>query len=540
MSKRKYRAYDPSQPIETPDDLREWLPDDHLVFLVADIVGSLDLSAITSDYERGDGRGQPPYHPVMMTKLLVYAYCQGVTSSRQIMRKTYEDVAFRIISADQHPDFRTISDFRERHLEALGEVFVQTVRLAQRMGLVRLEHVAQDGSKILANASKHKAMSYERMQEAEERLSSEIERIMEAARAIDEAEDAAYGPGHTGDELPESLAVEVEFREKRLAVIRAAKASLEEEARAEAEAIRAADQAERERREREGEPKKPGRPPNPPQEPGPKAQRNFTDPDSRIMKSSNQGFAQCYNGQAAVDDLVQIIVGQSLTNQANDSGQLIPMVEQVEHNTGQKPRQWSADAGYWGSDDVRVLEQAGTDVYIAPERQKHTTTSDTHLAAALSAVGDEPHAAAIGAEPVDGSTPSAATPEGMRAKLSTPEGRATYGKRMETAEPVFGQIKEGRNLRRFRLRGQPKVQGEWALWCATHNILKIARAVAADGATRARFEALKASAGHTSRAIASHVHALVPQTPRWATSCFLARAHDALPGPPRYLNQTCS
>ena len=243
MAKRVFRPYDPDRPLPLPPDLRHWLPADHTVYLLSDIVDQLDLTPITSVYDQGDGGGNPPYHPVMLIKLLFYAYSQGVVSSRVIAAKTYEDVAFRVLTADQHPDFRTISDFRERHLQALLPLFQEVVRLAGRLGLAKLEHVAQDGSKILANASKHRAMSYARMKQAEERLGREIEALLEAARRADAAEDAQYGPDRTGDELPVDLGGEVARRACRLATIRAGKEALEQEARAEAEAIRAADAA---------------------------------------------------------------------------------------------------------------------------------------------------------------------------------------------------------------------------------------------------------------------------------------------------------
>jgi len=220
MAQRVTRPYEPGRPLPLPADLRAWLPEDHTVYLLSDIIDQLDLSPITAVYDQGDGGGNPPYHPVLLTKLLCYAYCQGVVSSRVIAARTYEDVAFRVLTVDQHPNFRTISDFRERHLAALGDLFQQTVRLAGRLGLVKLEHVAQDGTKILANASKHRAMSYARMRQAETRLGEEIGALMAAARAADAREDAQYGPERTGDELPVDLGGEVARRERRLATIR--------------------------------------------------------------------------------------------------------------------------------------------------------------------------------------------------------------------------------------------------------------------------------------------------------------------------------
>src|SRR5215212_6921116 len=356
MATRAFRPYEPDRPLPLPPDLRHWLPADHLVYLLGDIVDQLDLSPLLSVYEQGDGGGNPPYHPVLLTKLLLYAYCQGVVRSRQIARKTYEDVAFRVLTADQHPDFRTVSDFRERHLPALSELFGQVVRLAGRLGLVQLEHVAQDGSKILANASKHHAMSYGRMQQAEARLSSEIQVLLAAAQRADAAEDAAHGPERAGDELPPELSGEITRRERRLATIRAAKAALETEAQAEAEAVRAADAAERQRRAAAGEPKKPGKVPTPKEDPAEDAQRNFTDPDSRIMKNADQAFVQAYNGQAAVDaGGHQIIVGCLLSNQSADAPHLAPMVAQVQATTGQMPREWSGDAGFFSADNVATI-----------------------------------------------------------------------------------------------------------------------------------------------------------------------------------------
>lgn len=472
MAKRVTRAYEPGRPLPLPADLRAWLPADHTVYLLSDIVDQLDLTPITGVYDRGDGGGNPPYHPVLLTKLLFYAYCQGVVSSRVIAAKTYEDVAFRVLTVDQHPNFRTISDFRERHLAALGDLFGQTVRLAGRLGLVQLEHVAQDGTKILANASKHRAMSYARLQQAEARLSAEIGALLAAAQAADAQEDAQYGPQHSGDELPVDLAGEVARRERRLATIRVAKAALEQEARAAAEAILEADQAERQRRAEAGEAKKPGRPPEPAEWPKDTAQRNFTDPESRIMKNSDQAFVQAYNGQTAVDASSQIIVGCALTNQSADAPHLAPLLAQVMTNTGSTPTEWSSDAGYFSSDNVAVLEQTGVAAFIPPGRQAHATQPPPPgVAAVLEAAGlPTPEAQE---EP----SPTGSVQAAMRAKLATPAGRAAYAKRKQTVEPVFGQIKECRGLRRFLLRGLRKVTGEWTLWCLTHNLRKLVQAL---------------------------------------------------------------
>jgi transposase len=476
MAKKKFRPYDPQARVELPGDLRQYLPLDHPVFLIEDVVASLDLTPITSVYEQGDGRGQPPYHPVLLTKLLLHAYCEGETSSRVIMRKTYEDIGYRVLCVDQHPDFRTISDFRERHLGAFVVLLTDTVRLAKALGQVRLEHVAQDGSKILANASKHKAMSYERLVQTEARLGQEIAAILEQARATDAAEDARYGRDRSGDEGPAALAREVAFRQARQARIRAAKAALEARAAAEAAAQAPVDPAQRQPPQLL-EPTPPPAVAAPaavasppaltlvPQTPAaapvteasappavvvdPKAQYNFTDPESRIMPSKD-GFVEAYNGQAVVDRYRQMIVACDVTDECTDPRQLVPLLDQVRQNVGRLPEQYSADTGYWSEENVATLEQRGIDPYIPPpqpRRRKDGTRS---------------------------SSPPTPAKARMQEKLATPAGKRTYSLRKETVEPVFGQFKEGRGLRRFRLRGLAKVRGEWALWCVTHNLRKLA------------------------------------------------------------------
>lgn len=475
MAKRVFRLYDPHQPLALPPDLRQWLPPDHTIYLLSDIVDALDLTPITAVYHQGDGGGNPPYHPVLLTKLLFYAYSQGVVSSRKIALKTYEDLAFRVLTVDQHPDFRTISDFRERHLAALGPLFEQVVRLAGRLGLVKLEHVAQDGTKVLANASKHRAMSYARMQQAAERLGQEIAALLEAGRQADAAEDAQYGPERSGDEVPVDLRGEVARREKRLATIRVAKEALEQEAQREAAAIRAADAAERQRRAEAGEPKKPGRPPDPPGIPKDDAQRNFTDPESRIMKNADKAFVQAYNAQAAVDaGGHQIIVGCAVTNQAADAPHLEPMVAQVQAVTGATPQEWSGDTGFFSAHNLEVLEQAGIEAFIPPQRQPHRRQPPPEgVAAVLEQAGLGPPDAV---EPAPAEAEAGAAAQ-MRAKLQTETGRRAYAQRKQTVEPVFGQLKERRGLRRFLLRGLDKVNGEWTLWCLTHNVGKILQAL---------------------------------------------------------------
>jgi hypothetical protein len=388
----------------------------------------------------------------MMVKLLLYGYCIGTASSRKIERATYRDVAFRVLAGDQHPDHDSIAEFRKRHLGALAEVFVQVLRLCQAAGLVTLGHVALDGTKMKANASKHKAMSYGRMEETERRLEAEVHALLEQAQQVDAAEDAQYGPGRRGDELPAELA----RRESRLTKIRAAKAALEQEAKAqaahEAEAARAKLAA---REHRVGSAKgKPAQVPDPDQaRPAPTAQRNFTDPESRIMvDGATKEFVQGYNAQAAVDSQAQVIVACGVTQAAADVGQFVPMLDQVAAHLGHLPAQVTADAGYFSEANLTAPQFAAIDFYVPPDRHPHGRDA----AAGRSRRG--PFSAA------------------MRTKLQTAAGRAVYARRKTIPEPVFGQIKQGRGFRRFWLRGVGKVRGEWGLICLTHNLLKLFRA----------------------------------------------------------------
>jgi len=450
---KTFRPYDLDQRLLLPPDLREWLPDGHLALFLSDVVDELDLTAIARAYEQGDGRGQPPYHPALMVKLLLYAYCTGRPSSRKIERATYDDVAFRVLAADQHPDHDSIAEFRKRHLDALAGLFVQVLRLCQAAGLVTLGHVALDGTKVQANASKHKAMSYARMSEAEQRLAQEVAELLGQAEAVDAAEDAQHGRGRRGDDLPADLA----RRESRLVRIRAAKAVLEQEARAAAAQQAAAAQVKLAAREqRVGSAKgKPATVPDPAQaQPTPTAQYNFTDPDSRIMKDgATKSFVQAYNAQAAVDGHAQVIVACAVTQAAPDVGQFVPMLERVQANVGRAPAVVTADAGYFSEANLTAPAVAAVALYVPPDRQKH----------------DQP----TGSPTAPRHSPLA---EAMRDKLRTPEGRAAYARRKAIVEPVFGQTKEVRGFRRFRLRGVRKVTREWALICLTHNLLKLFRA----------------------------------------------------------------
>src|SRR5271157_3039200 len=331
-----FRSADVNQALLLPPSLHDWLPEKHLARFLVDVVDALDIGAIYESYEEKDGRGQAAYDPTMMMRVLLYGYCIGSYSSRKIEAKTYEDIAFRYLAADEHPDHSTLAEFRKRHLEALAGLFCQALQLCEKAGLVKLGHVAIDGSKIQGNASKHKAMSYERMSEAEKKLQAEVEALLRRAEAVDAAEDEQYGKDQAGDELPAELA----RRESRLAKIRAAKAELEAEARQKAEEKQAAAEVQIEQRRE--------------QVPDPKAQRNFTDPESRIMPDgSHKGsFVQGYNAQLAVDGKAQVIVAAEVTQQSNDQQQLVPMLEQVKQNVGAQPQAVSADAGYWNGKQV--------------------------------------------------------------------------------------------------------------------------------------------------------------------------------------------
>jgi len=432
MSKT-YRAYQPEQRLLLPPDLRDWLSESHLAYFVSDLVDQLDLSEIYEVYEK-DARGQPPYDPRLMTKLLVYGYCVGVCSARKIEQRVMEDVAFRVLAAGNAPDFRTIADFRKNHRKALERFFEQVLRMALEVGAVKVGRVVLDGSKVKANASKHKAMSYDRVEEQKKAIRKQVRELLWQAAEADAAEDRRYGKNRRGEELPEEL----QRHETRLKRIREAKRALEARAREKAEA--------------RGKPTEEGKPEA-------KDQYNFTDPESRIMKSSSEGFVQGYNAQIAVEPQLQLIVGQAVTQQANDKEQVKPMVEAIEAQSGQRPAEILADNGYCSEKNLEYLESAKKperkiEAYIAAGRQKH---------------GEREVAPR-------GPLPKGATRvERMRRKLQTQAGAAIYAARKAIVEPVFGQIKQVRGFRRFSLRNLEKVKAEWAFVCATHNILKLYR-----------------------------------------------------------------
>jgi transposase len=446
-----FRPYSPEQLLLLPPDMARWLPEDHLAYFIRDVGRQLDLSGIYGSYDGTQG-GNPAYDPGMMTTLLIYAYCVGVVSSRKIERATYESIPFRVLTADQHPDHDTIAEFRRRHLEALAALFVQVLRLCRKAGLVKLGHVSLDGTKVRANASKHKAMSYGRMEKSVVELEGEVKRLLAEAEGTDTAEDNRYGRGRQDEALPEEL----RFKQSRLAKIKEAKEALEQEAREGAEAQRLEQAKKREDRDASGDHR--GRPPKVPSErPEGKAQRNFTDPDSRIMKDgATKAFEQCYNCQAAVDGDSQVIVATRVSQETNDKKELKPVVETLKKNLdGAKPKQLTTDNGYFSENNVTYLAEEQIDGYLATGRIKH---------------GDQLPVAPRGRIPKE-----ASIKERMARKLRTVKGRAIYAKRKEVSEPVFGQIKHVRGFRQFLLRGVDKVCGEWDLICLGHNVLKLFR-----------------------------------------------------------------
>lgn len=422
----------------------DWLPQDHLARFILDVVDELDLSAIVAKYEREE-RGYPPHHPKMMVALLLYAYSVGAPSSRKIEKRCHEDIGFRVIAANTAPDHSRISDFRRRHLEELSSLFVQVLRMCQKAGLVKLGHVALDGTKIKANASKHKAMSYERMKKEEAKLREKVSALLAEAEAVDADEDARYGKDRRGDELPAELA----RAEGRREVIRKALRELKQEAKAQAAETPSDDDDEpptaggselpkhRIPTERDGTPKA-------------KAQRNFTDGDSRIMKTGD-GFIQGYNAQCVVDGAAQVIVAQAVTNQPPDAEHFIPMLEQAMQNCGERPRATSADAGYCSERNIEWALNQGLGPHIATGRTKADAEPPT----------------------VRGRPPMTQTlKQAMARLLVTKSGKKVYSRRKVIAEPPFGQIKN-RGFRQFLLRGIGKVSGEWSLITTSHNLLKL-------------------------------------------------------------------
>lgn len=453
-NRAKFKSYSPDQLFLLPPDMKDWLREDDLIYFIMDVVGSLDLDRIYRSYDGSSG-GQPPYDPEMMVSLLLYAYCVGIVSSRKIEQATWHSVPFRVLAGNRHPDHDTIAEFRKRHLKALGGLFVEVLRLCQKAGLVKLGHVSLDGTKVKANASKRKAMSYGRMEKRAADLRKDVDRLLALAEKADDKEDAVYGKGKRGDELPEDL----RFKQSRLKRIEEAKRALEEEARAEATAKQA--EYEVKKKAYDDNPGRRGRPPKVPSEeadkPDPKKQRNFTDSDSKLMPvEGGRYFVQGYNCQAAVDEKAQVIVASGVTQETNDKRQLESVLAKLKSNTdGVKPKRLSADSGYSSGSNCETLESEGIDAYIATDKQKHSDKSPA---------------------PPRGRIPkNATTIQRMARKLQTIKGKGIYSKRKHIVEPVFGQIKEARGFRRFSFRGFDHCQDEWDLVCLTHNLLKLFR-----------------------------------------------------------------
>ena len=436
-----FRPYAPDQMLLLPADMREWLPEGHLAHHVSDLVDGLDLTAFYASYE-GDGRRNAPYEPRMMVKVLLYAYATGVFSSRGVARKLEEDVAFRVLGAGNFPQHRTLCEFRRRHLADFKELFVEVVRLARALGLARFGKLSIDGTKVRANASKRKAMSYGRMAEAERRLTGEIEALLAQAGETDVAEDARLGADVRGDELP----AELRRREDRLAAIRAAKARLEAQQRAEDDAR--GRQPDQDRNPKGGPPYKRGY-----GEPDAQAQSNFTDPESGIMKTSSEGFQQCYNAQVAVDGEHQLVVATEVTANASDQGGLPLLLDEVAETVGEQPETVLADAGYSNERDVADLETRGIDGYVSLGREgKKARSRDPEQYRATNRMAE---------------------------KLSKPAGRAAYAERKWLSEAPHGWIKHVLGFRRFSLRGLAQVRGEWDLVCLALNAKRLHALMAA-------------------------------------------------------------
>ncbi len=461
MSKT-FRPWTIDQPLLLPPSVQDFVGEDHLArFILALVLEPLDLGEIEAAY--ASERGQPPFDPAMMTALLLYGYCNGVYSSRRIAKAARERVDFLSIVGLDPPDFRTVSDFRKRHLKALAGLFGQVLKLCEQAGFVKLGHVALDGTKIKANASKHKAMSYERMEKRAAELEAEVAKWLSSAEAADAEEDKLHGRDKTGEEMPDWVA----DKKRRAETIRAAKAELEAEAKAAAEVKAKEEAAAEEKLQAEGR-KKPGRKAAPPSgEPDPKAQKNFTDPESRIMKSKD-GFVQAFNAQAAVDAEAQIVVAQGVTQDANDKHQPVPMTDAIKTNLGRRPRQLSADSGYCSNANIEALETRGIDGYIAPGRTKDAAAGTAGVSAVALPAGACP-----AAPPEPAGAPTRV--EAMREKIKAGGHDSPYRLRKQLPEPVFGQIKQARGFRQFLLRGVEMVRAEWGIVCTAHNLLKLAQ-----------------------------------------------------------------
>jgi len=443
---KRFRTCSLDQPLLLPPSLHDWLPENHMARFLAALTDALDLNPIIACYGRKDGRGQAAYHPLLMARLLLYGYMVGIRSSRRLEKATYEDVAFRYLTADQHPDHDSIAEFRRVHLEALEGLFLQALQMCEKAGLVKAGQIALDGTKLAANASRHQSKRYDRLSERERAMREQVQRLMQEAEAADRQEDDLYGKGRRGDELPEELATAA----GQLRKIQAAKEELEREAREKAE------QAAREKAAQQGKPKDEAQKKRwqraKSAEPDGDAHSNLTDPESRLMKDgASKAFVQGYNAQVAAAGAPQIIVAQTVVTECNDRRQLNPLLELVEKNLGQKPELILADSGYWNEEEIVRAQRQQRDLLVPPDRGPDKQ-------------GQLP-----------GNAPQGPAAQQMRKRLSDPEQKQRYQKRSGMVEPVFGMIKETLGYRRFLLRGLRKAQGEWALMCTAFNLLKLYR-----------------------------------------------------------------
>ncbi|MEM3043324.1 MAG: IS1182 family transposase [Thermoplasmata archaeon] len=446
---RKYISYDPNQNYLLPPNPRDWLPEGHLALFISDTVDDLDISSIYEYYDKAEA-GAPPFNPAMMVKILLYAYCKGIPGSRRISAAVEEDIAFRFLAAGNTPDFRTICQFRRTHIEPLKGIFKQVVRLCQRAGLVKLNVVAGDGTKMKAHASMSKSKTMDPLLEEDARLEKEINDALTAGMNADEEEDQRYGKDKRGDEPPEFI----RNTRKRREFIRKGIARLAQEEKEKMDAQEKKIE-ERQRKEEETGMKLPGRKPNPPKSVVDSERKaNTPDPDSRIMKTRS-GYLQGYNGQVVVDCNSQIIVAQAITTDENDVHQIAPMLDEVRRITGSLPAMETLDAGYWSEQGV-LNAPPGVELFIATKKDWKQRKALLELPAPR------------------GRIPGSATlRDRMERKLLTKRGREIYKLRGKTVEPVFGQLKDARKLDRFLLRGEEKVAMEWSLMCATHNLLKL-------------------------------------------------------------------
>ena len=461
MNKR-FRVCSHDQPLLLPPSLQDWLPESHLARFVADVMNELDLSSIYASYERSDGRGLSAYHPLLMARLLLYGYCIGITSSRKIEQATYDNVAFRYLSSDQHPDHDTLAAFRQQHVEALAGLFVQALRLCQKAGLVKLGNVSIDGTKMKANASTRRSVRYERISEREQHWRAEVARLLRQAQQTDREEERRLGLDQAANQLPDELA----NAQKRFERLQQAKAELEQEAQAQLKAAldgytpgkrgprgkaKQTSQPSKDRRQREKDKKQRLRARK--NAVSPSRQYNFVDPDSRVMKDSGErGFVQAYNAQIAVDSKAQIIVAAELTQQPIDRQQLLPMVKTLRKTLQAVPTTITADAGYWDTTSLQDPAMSGIEMLVAPDSKPR-----------------------IPGKPLPPCAPRSQEAFDMRKVLATEDGRARYHFDRQRWNRYSARSKKHVVSAGSAYEALLKVTSEWKSICATHNLLKLFR-----------------------------------------------------------------